>query len=142
MGTIFDRVMRGEVPSYFVWEDDVAVAFLDIHPHADGHTLVIPRRPESHWTGLSDPESERLFWVAKQIGSAQRAEFDCVRTGLVVAGYHVPHVHIHVFPSNDMSDFDFRELPPEGDTDTLAQNMVRLRQRLRSDGLEQFVPGG
>lgn len=140
MATVFDRILRHEEPAQLVWEDDLVVAFLDTHPHTDGHTLVIPRREEDQWTELVDEESHRLFWVAKQIGKVQVAEFGYVRAGLVVAGYHVPHVHVHVFPTNDMSDFDFSGLPVEATPIELERNGARLRAGLRRFGFDQQVP--
>lgn len=140
MGTIFESILQRTTHAYFVWEDDLAVAFLDINPRTTGHTLVIPRLPISHWLDLPDDLSAHLFWVGKQIGRAQMAAFDCARAGLVVAGYHVPHVHLHVFPTNSMEDFDFRSLPSPGEQLGLEQSMCDLRSALKDLGFGDHVP--
>lgn len=139
MVTIFEKVINHDALGYLIWEDDEVVAFLDTHPHSAGHTLVVPRRPEPHWTDLTDQEGTRLFWVAKEVARAQRDEFDCARAGLVIAGYHVPHTHLHVFPTNDMDDFDFRDLPREASPSELARDASRLRTALIRHGHGQYV---
>jgi histidine triad (HIT) family protein len=136
MSSPFTQILRGELPAHFIWTDAVAVAFLDTRPHTPGHTLVIPRREIDLWTDLTDAESERLFWVAKQIGAAQRDVFECVRSGLIIAGYHVPHVHLHVFPTNSMADFDFRELPAPATPAALDTAGSMLRAGLRNRGFD------
>lgn len=121
MPTIFEAIIRGEQPAEFVWEDHTVVAFLDIHPHSPGHTLVIPRRAEDRWTDLDGDLTQHLFWVAQQIGRAQIVGFGCSRAGLAIAGFHVPHVHLHFFPATTMKDLDLRSLPPEASTHSLAR---------------------
>jgi diadenosine tetraphosphate (Ap4A) HIT family hydrolase len=140
-GTVFDSILRREIPAHYVWEEDIAVAFLDNRPRTVGHTLVIPRRPVAQWTDLDDVEASRIFWIAQRIGTAQLAAFDCTRAGLVIAGYHVEHVHVHVFPTTGTQDFDFRDLPRESSPVDLDQSARRLRNGLVGLGLGEYVPG-
>ena len=139
MASVFSKIMQNELPAYFIWEEASVAAFLDTNPHSRGHTLVVPRREVDRWTDLADDEGERLFWVAKQIAKAQIGEFACDRAGLVIAGYHVPHVHVHVFPTNGMDDFDFRELGHSATAEDLELVAGRLRGALSRRGLGTFV---
>lgn len=107
MPTIFTRIIEGEIPGTFVWRDDRCVAFLSINPMAPGHTLVVPIEEVDHWVDLPPDLSAHLFDVAHRIARAQQQAFGPERVGLIIAGYEVPHTHIHVVPTNDMSELSF-----------------------------------
>ncbi|NND75272.1 MAG: HIT family protein [Ilumatobacter sp.] len=107
MSTIFTKIIGGDIPGTFVHRDDRCVAFLSINPMAPGHTLVVPIEEVDHWIDLSPELSAHLFAVSHRIGIAQSRAFDCERIGMVIAGYEVPHAHIHVVPTNDMSELSF-----------------------------------
>lgn len=134
MPTIFTRIIDGEIPGRFVWRDDRAVAFLDARPLSAGHTLVVPIDEIDHWTDLSADLAAHLMTVAHAIGSAQRAVFDAPRVGLMIAGFEVPHVHIHVMPTASMANFDFRNADTSPDQAALDANAEALRAALRSAG--------
>lgn len=106
MTTIFTRIIDGEIPGAFVWRDDRAVAFLSVNPAATGHTLVVPIEEVDHWLDAHPDLMAHLFEVARVIGLAQQAAFGVERVGLMVAGFEVPHVHIHVIPTRSMADLD------------------------------------
>jgi diadenosine tetraphosphate (Ap4A) HIT family hydrolase len=106
--TIFTRIIGGDIPATFVWRDDVCVAFLSINPLAHGHTLVVPIEEVDHWVDASPELAAHLFAVTHRIARAQRAAFSPERVGVIIAGYEVPHAHIHVVPTNDMRELDFR----------------------------------
>jgi histidine triad (HIT) family protein len=135
MSTIFSRIIRGDAPAHIVWEDDLVVAFLDNHPQTPGHVLIVPRSETDRWTDLSLDEHDRMFRAAREIGRAQLREYRCERIGLVIAGYHVPHAHIHVFPTGDISAFDFSRLPPAKSVEELATEAARMRNALRRAGM-------
>ena len=134
MPTIFTRIIDGEIPGRFVWRDDRAVAFLDVRPLSAGHTLVVPIEEVDHWTDLSAEDAAHLMTVAHAVGNAQRAAFDAPRVGLMIVGFEVPHVHIHVMPTRSMADFDFRNANTSPDQDELDRNADALRDALRSAG--------
>lgn len=106
MATLFSKIIDGEIPATFVYQDDLCVAFMDIQPLTDGHLLVVPRQEIDHWVDLDDDLTAHLFNVAKKLGRAQKKAFGCERVGVIVQGFEVPHVHIHVFPTNSLADFD------------------------------------
>jgi diadenosine tetraphosphate (Ap4A) HIT family hydrolase len=107
MATVFTRIIDGELPGTFVWRDDLAVGFLSINPLATGHVLVVPIVEVDHWIDLDPPLAAHLVEVARIIGRAQAAAFGCRRVGLIIAGYEVPHTHLHVIPTNSMSQLNF-----------------------------------
>jgi histidine triad (HIT) family protein len=83
------------------------VAFLDIRPLAHGHVLVVPIAEVDHWIDLAPELSAHLFAVAQRIGLAQQRAFGCERVGLIIAGYEVPHTHVHVIPTTHMGQLNF-----------------------------------
>ena len=96
MATVFTRIIEGELPGTFVWRDEVCAAFLSINPLAPGHTLVVPIAEIDHWLDVPTDLQAHLFDVSRRIGEAQMRAFRPDRIGLVIAGFEVPHCHIHV----------------------------------------------
>jgi diadenosine tetraphosphate (Ap4A) HIT family hydrolase len=107
MTSLFSRIIVGEEPARFVWADPDVVAFLTIAPLTAGHTLVVPRQEIDHWTDAAPGVLGRCVEVAQRIGQALQRAYDAPRAGLVIAGYEVPHMHVHVFASWSMRDFDW-----------------------------------
>jgi len=107
MPTLFTKIIAGEIPGTFVWRDDLCVAFLSINPMATGHVLVVPTEEFDHWIDAPPELNARLFAVAQFIGQAQQRAFDCERVGVIVAGYEIPHLHVHVIPTVSMSQLNF-----------------------------------
>jgi diadenosine tetraphosphate (Ap4A) HIT family hydrolase len=132
--TVFSRIIQGEIPGRFVWRDEGCVAFLTIAPLRPGHVLVVPRTEVDQWTDAGDDLFGRLMLVAKQIGAAQKAAFDAPRAGLVIAGFEIPHLHLHVFPSWDIDDFDFDKAERDPDPAELDAAADALRAALREAG--------
>lgn len=125
MASVFTRIIDGELPGAFVWRDERCVAFLSINPIAPGHTLVVPIDEVDEWTDL-DPELARhLFAVAHTIGRAQKEAFECERIGVIVAGYEVPHTHVHVIPTRSMDDLRF-DRAGDATADELATTAATL----------------
>ena len=107
MSSLFTRIIRGEIPGHFVYKDEICVAFLTINPIVTGHTLVVPIEEIDEWTNLSAEISTHLMVVAKRIGLAQKQLYTCKRVGLIIAGFELPHCHLHVIPADTMSDLSF-----------------------------------
>ena len=112
MSTIFSKIINGEIPGRFVYTDDDVVAFLTIAPVTMGHTLVVPRAEVDDWTTVEPDLAGRLMVVSAKVGAAVRRAFDAPRAALIIAGFEVPHVHLHVFPAWGMDDFDFKRANP------------------------------
>ena len=127
MASIFTRIIDGEIPGRFVHTDDVCVAFLDVRPLARGHVLVVPRAEVDQWTDLDADTAAHLMRVAQRIGRAQKALLSPARVGLMIAGFEVPHVHVHVVPINGMGDLDFANAdtgPDQADLDALRGELA------------------
>lgn len=140
MTTVFSKVIQGEIPGRFVWQDETCVGFLSIAPLAYGHTLVVPRAEVDRWTDAEPHLMAHLSTVAHRIGKAQVEAFGSVRAGLVIAGYEVPHLHLHVWPSDSMADFDFSTAMEDPDPAQMDQAAERLRVALRLMGDAENVP--
>lgn len=107
MSTIFTKIIDGDIPGTFVHRDDRCVVFMSINPMAPGHALVVPIEEVDHWVDCSPDLAAHLFEVAHRIATAQEQAFECDRIGVIIAGYEVPHTHIHVVPTTDMSQLSF-----------------------------------
>jgi diadenosine tetraphosphate (Ap4A) HIT family hydrolase len=128
--SIFSRIIAGEIPGRFVWRDPDTVAFLDVRPLAPGHVLVVPVLEVDQWTDLDPAQAAHLMTVAHAVGVAQRQVFDVPRIGLLIAGFEVPHVHLHVVPTRGMQDFDFSRADTAPDPDELDRHAESLRRAL------------
>jgi len=130
VGTIFTRIIDGELPGTFVWRDDSAVALMSINPLARGHVLVVPVAEVDHWIDLDPGLATHLFDLARRIGIAQAAAFGCERVGLIVAGYEVPHAHVHVVPTDSMRQLSFENAATGFDPDDLEAAAQAIRTEL------------
>ena len=140
MSTLFTKIIEGEIPGRFVWADDVAVAFGTIAPITDGHVLVVPRAEIVQLTDAPDEVLAHLIIVAKTIGLAQQAAWDAPRAALLVAGFEVPHLHLHVLPAWDEASLSFanaRTDLPGAELDAAAQS---VRAELVAAGHGAHVP--
>ncbi len=127
MPTLFTKIIDGELPARFVWTDERVVAFLTIAPIAPGHTLVVPRAEVDDWTALQPDLLAHIMAVSAAIGAAVKRAFDAPRAGLVVAGFEVPHAHVHIFPAREMADFNFARAnpdPPAAELDDAQQRII------------------
>jgi len=108
--TLFTRIIKGEIPSYKVAEDDRYYAFLDINPLQKGHTLVVPKLPEPEADYIFDLDDETLgglMTFAKVVAKGIQAATGCKRVGVAVLGMEVNHVHVHLVPLNQEGDLNF-----------------------------------
>lgn len=140
MATIFTRIIDGEIPGAFVWRDARCVAFLSINPMAHGHTLVVPIEEVDHWVDAEPDLTAHLFEVTRVIGRALKAAFSPVRVGVIIAGYEVPHTHIHVVPTDTMDQLSFANAATSVERDQLDAAAASIRSALRSQGHTAHVP--
>ena len=107
--TIFSKIIKGDIPSYKVAEDDNFYAFLDINPVAKGHTLVVPKKEIDYIFDQTDTDLAAHTLFAKRVAVAIKKAIPCKRVGVAVMGLEVPHAHIHLIPLNEEGDMDFRK---------------------------------
>jgi diadenosine tetraphosphate (Ap4A) HIT family hydrolase len=134
VASIFTKIINGEIPGRIVWSDDVCVAMVDIRPLHPGHCLVIPKQEVDQWTDLDGPTVQHLMRVAHHLGVAQKSVVPCERIGLMIAGFEVPHAHVHVIPISSMAHLDFRNADAGADPDDLDVMADRLREALQEAG--------
>jgi len=139
MATVFTRIIDGELPGTFVWRDERCVAFMSINPLARGHVLVVPIEEVDHWIDASPELVAHLFSVAHVIGQAQHAAFDGARVGLIVAGYEVPHTHVHVIPTTSMAQLSFDNAASSVDPAELAAAADAVRAELTAMGRDEVA---
>ncbi len=133
--TLFTKIIDGEIPGTFIYRDEHCVAFMTISPITTGHSLVVPVKEIDQWTDLPQALNEHLFNVAKTIGDATKRAFNCERIALVIAGYEIPHCHLHVIPSNSMADLEFANARTNVDRKELEQAADRINVELRCAGI-------
>ena len=126
MATIFTQIINGDIPGRIVFSDDRVAAFLTIAPLTAGHTLVVPREEIDDWTQLPADLLGHVMAVSHRVGAALKQAYDSPRVGMVIAGFEVPHAHVHVFPAWEMADFDFARV----DTDVPAERLDEDHRRI------------
>ena len=139
MATIFTRIIDGDIPGTFVWRDDLCVVFMSINPMAHGHALVVPIEEVDHWVDASPELAAHLFAVSHHVGRAQQAAFGCERVGLIIAGYEVPHTHVHVIPTSSMGEMSFANAAASVSREDLEAAADAIRGALRAAGHTQVV---
>ncbi len=134
MTSVFSRIINGELPGRFVYEDDLGddgvVAFLTIGPMTQGHTLVVPRAEVDNWQDIDPALFNRVMAVAQRIGKAVCAAFGAERAGLIIAGLEVPHLHVHVFPAYNLTDFGFANIDHNPSPESLDEAQAKIKAAL------------
>jgi histidine triad (HIT) family protein len=132
VASVFSRIIAGELPARFVYEDDRCVAFLSIAPLREGHVLVVPREEIDHWLDLDDGLLAHLMAVSKTIGAALDRIYRPTKVGVMLAGLEVPHVHVHLVPIDTMNDMDFAGAEKDPDPAVLDRVAADIRASLSS----------
>lgn len=133
MSTVFSKIIAGDIPGRIVYQDDTVAAFLTIEPVAYGHTLVVPVEEIDKWTDIPADLWAHMNEVAQNIGVVIVEKFNAERAGYLIAGFEVPHAHIHVFPANDMSGYTLSTAMRHDETD--AAKMDAAAETIR-EGLK------
>ena len=139
MATVFTKIINGEIPGRFVYRDEKVVAFLTIEPAAYGHTLVVPIEEVDRWTDMDPATWAHCNEVAQLVGKAIVDTFDAPRAGYLIAGFEVPHAHIHVFPASDMSGFSLQNVMrmDETDPEKMDDSAAKIRAALLKQGVDE-----
>lgn len=132
MGSLFSKIISGDIPSHKLAEDDHYFAFLDIRPMSKGHALVIPKREEDYIFDLTDDELSGILPFARKVAKAIEAVVDCKRIGISVVGLEVPHAHVHLIPISSVADMTFMKEPVRMSQEELAELAASIRQQMQS----------
>jgi len=126
MASVFTMIMNREIPGRFVYEDDDAVAFLTIEPMTQGHTLVVPRSEVDRWQDVEAGLFNHVMAVSQRIGNAVCMAFGADRAGVIIAGLEVPHLHVHVFPAFNLTDFGFAHVDRNPSPESLDEAQAKI----------------
>ena len=125
--SIFTKIIKGEIPSHKVYEDEKTLAFLSIYPSVEGHTLVIPKvQVESLWD-LQAQDYQAVMETTQKVARRLREVLVVERVGEKVIGLDVPHAHVHLVPFTTPEEYYAKETTNEPDHAALAQLAERLR---------------
>ena len=129
--TIFSKIIKGDIPSYKIAENEKFFAFLDIFPLVPGHTLVIPKIEVDNLFDVPDDYLAEMLVFAKPIAKAIERSFSCNRCGLAVVGLEVPHAHIHLVPLNNVDDINFSRGKIKQTADQLKASQEKILKNLQ-----------
>jgi len=105
-GCVFCKIIKGEIPSIKVWEDEETYSFMDINPMHPGHLLIIPKKHVDYIFETEEPLFAKLFSNAKRLSKALKSATGALKIGLAIEGISVRHVHLHLVPVNQINDLD------------------------------------
>ena len=125
--SIFTKIIKGEIPSYKIAEDDRFIAFLDVFPIKKGHTLVVPKAQIDYLFDLDDSLLSDLIVFAKKVAQKMQRAITCERIGVAVIGLEVPHAHIHLVPLDTVGDIDFSQPKIQLSTEEMAEIADSIR---------------
>lgn len=125
--SLFTKIIKGEIPAQKVYEDDKTIAFLDIHPLADGHTLVVPKTQVEFIWDLAPEDYQALMATVQKVGTRLREVMDAPYVGIEVIGVDVPHAHVHVVPFTTTDELRRQTGDDEPNYDKLAELAEKIR---------------
>ena len=108
MASVFTKIINGELPSYKIHEDEKTISILTLDPISLGHTLVISKQEVNHWFDVPADIYTQLSLNSQKIAKAIKEVTGCPRIGTIVAGFEVPHFHLHLVPAWSIPDLDFK----------------------------------
>jgi histidine triad (HIT) family protein len=100
MSSVFDKIVKGEIPCYKVYEDEKTLAFLDIEPTAEGHVLVVPKVEVDRVYELEDEDYQAVWATVKKVATNMEKVLG-KRIFFKVIGTDVPHAHVHLIPQSE-----------------------------------------
>jgi histidine triad (HIT) family protein len=127
MASIFSRIVNGEIPCHKIAETENFLAFLDVMPLVEGHTLVIPKNEVDYIFSIPESEYLELWSFAKVVSKAVEKAVPCKRIGVAVIGLEVPHAHIHLVPLNHVGDINFTQPKLKPSSEELAATAAKIR---------------
>ncbi len=130
MASLFTKIVNGEIPCHKIAETENYLAFLDIFPIREGHTLVIPKQETDYIFDLEDELLGGMHIFAKKVAKAIEATIPCARIGVAVLGLEIPHAHIHLVPINGLNDIDFSKPKLKLSQEQLAAIAEKIRKNL------------
>ncbi len=128
MASIFSQIVAGHIPCHRIAENDEFLAFLDINPLAEGHTLVIPKTEIDYFFDLDAGLLSRINLFARDVAQKIETAIPCKRVGVAVIGLEVPHAHMHLIPLQNVADINFERPKLTFTADELAATAERIKR--------------
>ena len=130
--SIFTKIIKGDIPSHKVYEDNYTFAFMDIHPIQAGQILVVTKKPAETFIDLPDEDYRALWSTVRKISIQMKRVFpEKKRIGIMVEGLEVPHTHVKIFPIN--SSDEFRAEPSVSEPDNAKLSAMAEKLKLEGD---------
>lgn len=127
MSTLFSKIISGEIPSYKIYEDEQTYAFLTIRAQAKGHTLVVPKIEVDHWDDVPEEYFNHMWRASQFVAKIMKEKLQCPRVGVMIAGFEVPHAHIHLIPCESIDQLDIHKA-----YDVSKEELEEMRAKLTS----------
>ena len=127
MATLFSKIINGEIPCHKIAENERFLAFLDVFPLVEGHTLVVPKIEVDYIFDLDDRYLAEINLFARDVAAQIKAAIPCKRIGIAVIGLEVPHAHMHLVPLNGIADINFDRPKLKPSSEELAAVAARIR---------------
>lgn len=131
MASIFTKIVNREIPAHIVAENEEFLAFLDINPLVEGHTLVIPKKEIDYIFDLDDELLSKIHLFSKKVAKAIESVISCERIGVSVIGLEVPHAHVHLIPMNTMDDMNFSRMKLSPSNEELAATAEKISKAFK-----------
>jgi histidine triad (HIT) family protein len=128
MASLFSKIVSGEIPCHRIAENEKFLAFLDIAPLAEGHTLVIPKKEVDYFFDLEDDILAEINGFARDVARQLERAIPCKRIGVAIIGLEVPHAHVHLVPLQNVSDINFERPKLNFTQDELAATAEKIRR--------------
>ena len=127
--SVFTKIIKGELPCHKIYEDELTLAFLDIHPTVEGHTLVIPKTQIEFIWDLSDEDYRAVMATVKKVGRRLREVIQTKYVGVMVVGTDVPHAHVQILPFNETHEMKRTQESATAEPDHVA--LAAIAEKLR-----------
>ena len=124
---LFCKIIKGEIPSYKIWEDKNFFAFLDINPINPGHTILVPKKHINYIFDLEEPLYSEIFRTAKKLSEPLKKATGAKRVALAIEGFVIPHTHIHLVPVNKVNDLD-----PNRAKKTSPEELSKMAEKIKT----------
>lgn len=128
--TIFSKIINRQIPAEIIYEDEKFMAFLDIMPLHEGHTLVVPKKEVDYFFDMDEVSLQCILIFAKKVSAAIRKSIPCERIGLSVVGLEIPHAHLHLVPISSADDLNFTRPKLKLTSQELANTAEKIRKNL------------
>ena len=124
---LFCQIVAGKIPAYEVYRDRQCLAFLDIRPLNPGHLLVVPKKHDEYLFDLDDTAYGEIFKITKRLAGPLKEATEAVRIGLVVEGFGIDHLHLHLVPI-----YEINQLDPNRAYTASVEELTKMRKKIKA----------